>query len=150
MRTSRLCVAALTVLALVAAGSAVADQHEKPTKHVLIQMGHFTDDLHAAFMAVKLGKALQQEGAHVTLFLNLEAVYMVDSRRPLDMRWGQNEMTLETVLTQFLRGDGKILVCPHCARAAGLEKDSLRSGAKIAKEAEVAKAIMAADVVLDY
>jgi len=150
MRISRLVVAALFVLILTAAVPIVADQHGEHSKKVLIQMGHFTDDLHAAFMAVKLGNALQTEGAHVTLFLNLEAVYMADSRRPLDMRWGQNETALEEYVNRFVKNGGVIVVCPHCAMAAGLQKGSLRSGAKIAEESEVAKAILAADVVLDY
>ncbi len=118
-------------------------------KQVLIQLGHYSDDLHAAFMAVKLGNALRKEGAQVTLFLNLEAARMADADTPLDMAWGHSG-PLAKHWNAFVSGGGTVLVCPHCAKAAGMDKDNLRPKTRIAGEGEVAKAILAADVVLDY
>jgi len=43
-----------------------------------------------------------------------------------------------------------MLLCPHCSEHAGLTGANLRPGARIGKEAELAKTILAANKVLDY
>lgn len=118
-------------------------------QHVLIQMGHFTDDLHAALMAMKVGVALQTAGAEVTLFAHLEGIRALDSRQPLNMRWGRSK-TFASYYDQFVSKGGKVLGCPHCAETAGIDEGRLRDTARIATEGEVAAMILAADKVLDY
>jgi predicted peroxiredoxin len=151
MVRSRLVLVFCLTLALVAGGSIVPAQNSSDgAKRVLIKMGHFTDDLHATFMALKLAKALQAEGALVTLFVNLEAVGLADKRRPQDLRWGQSSMSLEELYGGFVKNGGAVLVCPHCAKVVGLESASLRKGASIGAEKELARAILDADAILDY
>jgi predicted peroxiredoxin len=79
----------------------------------------------------------------------LEAVRLVDRRQPQDLTWGYSK-PIKTYYESFVRDGGRVMVCPHCSKAAGLEDGSLRQGARIARESEVAKAFLAADVVLDY
>jgi hypothetical protein len=43
-----------------------------------------------------------------------------------------------------------MLVCPHCSEHVGLTATSLRPGARIDKDGKLAKAVLAADKVLDY
>lgn len=131
-----------------AAAVAPADQGADP-QHVLIQMGHFTDDLHSAFMAMKIGVALRTAGAEVTLFANLEGIRALDSRQPFNMRWGHSK-TFATHYDEFVAKGGRILGCPHCAKAAGIDGERLRESARIATEGEVAAMILAADKILDY
>lgn len=151
MIRSRLFLFACLTLALLAGGSMVPAQNPSDdAKQVLIKMGHFTDDLHAAFMALKLAGAMQSESAKVTLFLNLEAVGMADKRRPQDLRWGQSSMSLDQLYDRFVKNGGAILVCPHCAKVSGLESASLRKGASIGSEKQLARTILHADVILDY
>ncbi len=128
-----------------------AQQTPSPDRDkILITMRGGTDDLHGSVMALKLAKALLDEGAEVTLFVNLEAVRLVDERQPDDLRWGSEVTTIGELYRTVVAAGGKVLVCPHCAKAAGLERDQLRTGAKIAKLEQVADAMIEADKVIDY
>lgn len=119
---------------------------------IVVHLSKFTSDLHAALMAVKLAKALQEKGAEVTLFLDLEGVRAADNRQPQDLSWGNAEgHSFSHMYDAFLKAGGQVLVCPHCAKFAGITPDSLRAGAKIAKDAsEIADLMMSASKVLDY
>jgi predicted peroxiredoxin len=115
---------------------------------VLIKMDHGTDDLHSAFMALKIGKMLADKKQDVTLFLNLEAVRLVDENQPMDLAWGMSDMTVAKIFNAYVKAGGKVLVCPHCAKVAGVKK--LRNGARIATESEVAQIFIDADKVITY
>jgi len=133
------------LIAGVIAGAPSADDPQK----IVVHLKHYTDYLHAAFMAVKLAGALQEKGADVTMFVNLEGVRLVDSGTPLDLRWGQsNELT--TYYESYINAGGSVLVCPHCAMAAGLEAKDIRKGAKIGSQDEVVDLLLSADKILDY
>jgi predicted peroxiredoxin len=89
-------------------------------------------------------------GAQVVLLLDLEGVRVADTRQPNDMRSGSGE-PLASYYDGFIKAGGKVLVCPHCASAVGLDTKSLRPGAQIAKDpGELAAALLAADKILDY
>lgn len=137
----------LLAIALVAnPGAAVAAD---PTNAV-VHLGHGTDDLHAVTMALKLAAGLQSKGARVTLLLDREGVRVADTRQPADLRWGQSAPVME-LYEAFVAKGGVVLVCPHCAAAVGLDAKTLRPGAKLAaSEAELAEALLAAGVVVDY
>jgi len=50
-----------------------------------------------------------------------------------------------------VKGGGKVLVCPHCAMAAGVDPKQLRAGTTIAKdEGEIADLLLAAERIIDY
>jgi predicted peroxiredoxin len=126
--------------------------HAQPAApaRVVVHLSHATDDLHASFMALKLAQAMQEKGAQVTLLLDLEGVRVADTRQPNDLLWGHGE-PLASHYDAFVKAGGKVLVCPHCAGAAGVEAKSLRPGARIAKDpGELAAALIAADKILDY
>lgn len=121
-----------------------------PAARVVVHLTHATDDLHAAFMAVKLAQAMQEKGAQVTLLLDLEGVRIADTRQPNDMHSGSGE-SLASYYDGFVKAGGTVLVCPHCASAVGLDTKSLRPGARIAKDVgDLAAALLAADKILDY
>jgi sulfur relay (sulfurtransferase) complex TusBCD TusD component (DsrE family) len=121
-----------------------------PAQRVVVHLSHATDDLHAAFMALKLAQAMQEKGAQVTLLLDLEGVRIGDTRQPNDMRSGNGE-PLASHYDGLVKAGGKVLVCPHCASAVGLDTKSLRPGAQIAKDVgDLAASLLAADKILDY
>ena len=100
-------------------------------------------------MALKLASAMQQKGAQVTLVLDLEGVRLVSTQQPQDLRWGTGE-TIAAHYDAFVKGGGRVLVCPHCAKAAGLDEKNLRAGAKIVTEEALTGALLTADKILDY
>jgi predicted peroxiredoxin len=116
-----------------------------------MHLNHGTDDLHAAFMALKLGTNLQKRGAQVMLVLTLEGVRIADKNQPLNLRWGSSLMTLSELYDQFVAAGGKVMVCPVCAEAVGLTASNLRSGARLAQEdQDIPNLILTADKVMDF
>jgi len=118
---------------------------------IVMHLNYGTDNLHAAFMALKLGTNLQQRGAQVMLVLTLEGVRIADKNQPLNLRWGSSPMTLAQLYEEFVAAGGKVMVCPVCAEAAGISADDLRSGAQLAQEGQdIPNLILAADKVVDF
>jgi predicted peroxiredoxin len=136
-----------TALLLSGWGTHPIFAQEKQT--VVVHLTHYTDDLHAVFMALKLATAMQQKGAQTTLVLDLEGVRLASTQQPQDLRWGTSD-AISGYYDAFVKAGGKILVCPHCAQAAGVDAKTLRPGAQIVKEEELAAALLAADKILDY
>ena len=146
-------VALLALLVLVAfsapsvAAETTADK-AAPQK-IVVKLGAFTNDLHPSFMALKLAKMMRKAGADVTLFLNLEAVRIADKRHPLNLKWGHSGDLL-SLYQEMVKSGVKVLVCPHCAKAAGVNTKALRRGTKIAGKGDIVKLFLDADKILDY
>jgi predicted peroxiredoxin len=125
-------------------------QDSKAPQNILIQLKDSTNDLHAGYMAFKVGNVLLKKKQVVTIFLNLEAVRIADERQPLNLKWGLNEKTLEDYYNHFVSNGGKIFVCPHCAKAVGLGTKQIRKGAQLTDENKIAELILNADKIMDY
>jgi len=136
-----------SLVLLLGAGALLASSHEG--EKAVVHLTKSTNDLHAVNMALKLATALQKSGTEVTLFVDLEGVRIADVRQPLNISWGTSQ-PVENLYGAFVEAGGKVLVCPHCAAAAGLEAKSLRSGAKIGSEEEIVTTLTAASKILDY
>ncbi|NOT52975.1 MAG: DsrE family protein [Deltaproteobacteria bacterium] len=134
-----------TLIAPCTASAATA-----PQKHIVVRLGHYTDDLHAAGMAVGFAKTMQERGQKVTLMLTLEGVRLADARTPQDLKWGHGD-EIGKVYEGFRKAGGEIIVCPHCAEAAGIDEKSLRPGAVFGKEGhDLVDVLIAADKVVDF
>lgn len=123
----------------------------KAEQKVVVNLTRGTDDLHAAMMALMLARGMAERGATVTIFVNLEAVRLVDQRQPFDLTWGrQGHMTLAQIYDGFIKAGGRVLVCPHCAAVAGLTEKDLRRGASLGTEESTVELMLEADKILDY
>lgn len=121
-----------------------------PQKHIVVRLGHYTDDLHAAGMAVGFAKIMQERGQKVTLMLTLEGVRLADARTPQDLKWGHGD-EISKAYDGFRKAGGEIIVCPHCAAAAGIDEKALRPGARFGKEGnDLVDVLIAADKVVDF
>jgi len=121
-----------------------------PVKHIVVRLGHYTDDLHAAGMAVGFAKTMQERGQKVTLMLTLEGVRLADARTPQDLKWGHGD-EISKAYDGLRKAGGEIIVCPHCAEAAGIDEKSLRPGARFGKEGnDLVDVLIAADKVVDF
>ena len=58
--------------------------------------------------------------------------------------------TIGELYQGFVESGGRVLVCPHCAAAAGLEVGSLREGAKIGTSEDIVETLAGASKILDY
>jgi predicted peroxiredoxin len=116
-------------------GSVLGEESAIPAKNAgtgqtVVHLSHFGDNMHATIMALELGRAVQKRKATVVLFLDQEGVRLADKRQTQDLRWGNSE-PLSTYFNAFVKEHGKIIVCPHCAAAAGLDGSILRDSAKL-------------------
>jgi predicted peroxiredoxin len=123
---------------------------ETKKQHIVVRLGHYTDDLHAANMAVGFAKTMQERGQKVTLMLTLEGVRLADARTPQDLKWGHGD-EIGKAYEDFRKVGGEIIVCPHCAEAVGLDEKSLRPGSRFGKEGnDLVDVLIAADKVVDF
>jgi predicted peroxiredoxin len=138
----------LTACALLA-GYAPALLAEEDPQRIVVHLSHYSDDLHAVNMALELGTMLADSGAAVTLFADLEGARLGDRRSPRSLRWGSGKPVSE-LFNAFVDAGGNVVLCPHCANAAGISEDDLRDGARIGTPEEIAALLLAADKILDY
>lgn len=127
--------------------TAGADEKSQPKDTVLIHLSSYSDNLHAVSMALKIGHMLSINETSVTLFLDLEGVRLADKNQPQTLLWGKGD-TIEKLYTAYVNAGGMVLVCPHCADAAGVV--DLREGAEIANQKSLVMVIKNADKILDY
>jgi sulfur relay (sulfurtransferase) complex TusBCD TusD component (DsrE family) len=110
---------------------------------------HFSDNPHAAEMAIKLANELQKRKVDVVLLLDVNGVQAAakepGGKAPLNAK-----QALSDSYSSFVSAGGHVLICPHCAKVAGLTTQDLKANTKIASEDEVAQAILKADKIIDY
>ena len=120
------------------------------TQQVVVHLSHFTDDLHRCFMALKVANLMQEHGADVTIFLDLEGVRLAERRQTLDLTWGTDSPPLSQHYQQFIEHGGKVVLCPHCAKSARIGDGALKRNAEIATLPSLGKLLIDADKVMDY
>lgn len=134
----------LLVLVLLAFGAAQAAAQQK---NVVVHIGQYSNDLHSMAMGLGLANNLQNEGAAVVVFLDREAVRIADRGQPF-LVYGDTDTG--ELMNSFVRGGGRVVVCPHCAMLGGVEASELRSGMEMGTMQSVAALFLAADLVIDY
>ena len=139
----------IVIIASIAMFGSMHASSDSDPQNIMIHLSNYTNDLHSVTMALKIGHMLASHGEEVTMFVDLEGVRLVDKHQPVDLTWGSG-MTIKELYDQFIDAGGKVLVCPHCAEAAGIKE--LRKGATIAsmEEKTMYKAFTRADKILDY
>lgn len=143
----------LATLLLPLAQSSASAEDAKPTddkQQVVVHLSHFTDDLHRCFMALKVANLMQEHGAEVTIFLDLEGVRLAERRQSLELTWGPDSPSLAEHYASFTEGGGKVVVCPHCAKSARIGDGALKRNAEIATMPSLGKMLMDADKIMDY
>jgi predicted peroxiredoxin len=140
---------ALAMLSALGLSLRPASAQATAKQKVVVHLTHYTDQLHAAKMAVHLAHVMQSMGAEVTLLLDVEGVRLASTKEPQNLIWGKGD-PISVEYAAFVKAGGRVLVCPHCAEYAGITERDLRPGAHIGKDGELAKTILAADKVLDY
>ena len=125
------------------------DRHFDRRQSIVIHLGHATDDIHSADMALHMGTNLAQHGADVALFLDREGVRMADKRLPIEaLTWGENNLGED--YEDFLAAGGRVVVCPGCAGNQALTAELLRNGAVMGTPDTVAELMLRASKVVDF
>lgn len=125
------------------------DGHTEHAQLVVIHLGHATDDIHTADMALHMGTNLAKHGASVTLFVDREGVRLADRRLPIDtLTWGENNIGAD--YDDFIAAGGRVVVCPGCAENQGLSAEQLRKGASMGTPDSLAELLLRASKVVDF
>jgi len=143
---------ALTSLTIIPTSTLVADDEivDGNGQKVVVHLSHFTDDLHRCFMADKVANLMQEYGADVTLFVDLEGVRIAERKEHLKFTWGEGSPTLAELYGKSAKGGGKVIVCPHCAHSAHITDLGLKRNAQIGTTAMLGKLLIEADKMMDY
>lgn len=140
---------ALTTAAVVPSTPAQAENTQKKQKFFFM-LKEAPSNVNVSFMALGVAKMLAEKGHDVTLFLNIDAVRLVDKRQPLNLKFGMRDGTLEDVYNGLIKAGGKFIACPNCSKVAGLTKENLRPGAVFGNPKLVSTAILEADKIINY
>jgi predicted peroxiredoxin len=150
------------VIVLATLSSAQATSSGSTKQNIVIKLDEFTksaagwrqseDEWYPVCMALGLGNNLlgTKQNPKVTLFLNLSGVYLADGAEPLDNKYCNKDKSLEQLWNGFQAAGGQIMVCPGCAKTAGLAEANLREGAKMGDHESVGKLFLKANKVIDY
>ncbi|MCC5793184.1 MAG: DsrE family protein [Chromatiales bacterium] len=146
VRRPNFLLAAFVTLAFLAFAT-VAPQAQAQERNVVVHLGSYNEDLASALMALALANNLQKASATVTVYLDRNAVRMAETRQPLHR---VADRDLDPIVSEFVRGGGRFLVCGHCADIAGLASEGIRPGFTIGSADDIVKMFMAADIVIDF
>ena len=150
----RIYLAALTIVVLATMAPSNSDAHETTVdgegQKVVVHLSHFTDDLHRCFMALKVANLMQEHGADVTIFLDLEGVRLAERRHELNLTWGPDSPPLAEHYEKFVNGGGKVLLCPHSAKSARIGDMGLKKNAEIGTTSDLGQMLIDANKIMDY
>ena len=94
-----------------------------------------TDDTWAAGKAIMFAhqKALKNGHKPVVIWMNVRAVYLADKKRPSHVHglMRDKNMSIQDMLTAFMKDGGTVLMCQACSAAAGLTKDDYIDGVQM-------------------
>ncbi len=127
----RLLVALMLVSGLLTGISAAQAQETKPGLFVSLT----TDDTWAAAKAIMFAhqKALKNGHKPVAIWMNVRAVYLADKKRPSHVHglMRGNDMSIQDMLTAFMKDGGQVIMCQACSAAAGLKIDDYIDGVQM-------------------
>jgi sulfur relay (sulfurtransferase) complex TusBCD TusD component (DsrE family) len=166
MRSRSLALAALTLAALALPTAVFAGSDRSARQEIVVKLDSvegYQDSYppqlgggqawYPACMALNIGNNLldARKKPRVTLFLNLDAVFLADASNPLiGSQTCMGTATVEDALEQFIAGGGKVVVCPGCAARAGLGAGDLREGTTLGSMESIEALFLRADKVIDY
>jgi sulfur relay (sulfurtransferase) complex TusBCD TusD component (DsrE family) len=94
-----------------------------------------TDDTWSAAKAIFFAheKALKNGHAPVVLWLNVRGVYLADKKRASHVHglMRDENMSIQDMLTAFIKDGGVVIMCQACSQAAGLTADDYIDGVRM-------------------
>lgn len=130
----------LAISAMFPASAAIAEEG-KPGLFVNLT----TDDTWAAAKAIMFAheKALKNGHKPVTIWMNVRAVYLADKKRASHVHglMRDKNMSIQDMLTAFMKDGGTVIMCQACSAAAGLKKEDYIDGVTMGSWDVVEKAL---------
>ena len=93
-----------------------------------------SDDNHKANMAIAFSKEILKQGHPVTIYLNCQAVQLVNKKNP---RYAMQQKKLG----EFINKGGTVLVCPVCQKFLHINQADLIPGVHLSNAGVVSQAL---------
>jgi len=106
-----------------------------------------TSDPHSSLMGLHLGQKALKNNLEVTVFLNVHGVKLMAPQA--DTITFRNE-NLHSVLQDMITNGGKIVACPHCMEAHGIQQGDLLEGVTVAQDTSMMAQIKRNPTVFTY
>ena len=116
---------------------------------LLINLTHAKDDPDRTTVAFVIANAGLAAGQDVTVFLNVDAVWLAVPGYADDIT-APGFKPMHELLATYLSNGGRLWVCPPCFDARGLKRDSLVEGATFAGGAAVVELLTQGAASLSY
>ncbi|MDX2496027.1 MAG: DsrE family protein [Desulfuromusa sp.] len=91
-----------------------------------------TDDTWAAGKAILFAhqKVLKAGYSPVAIWLNVRGIYLIDKKRASHVHglMREKDMSIQDMLSAFIKDGGVVIACQACSKAAGLTKDDFIDG----------------------
>lgn len=128
-------------------GTAIAQTTESVAEPGGLFVNLTTDDTWTANMAISFAhNALRNGHQPATIFLNVRGVYLADRER-LPATEGNSDLNIHQKLQAFMDDEGSVIVCPGCAREAGLTQEELLEGVVLGEAGGVLPLLFAPNTV---
>ena len=137
MRVSRNLLVAVVLLSGIALGlwasgaQVFANDKENEAPVFVLNLTSGKDDLHAAWMGLQLAEHALNDGRKVILFLNVRAPELATTKVAPTLAF-QGKPPIQTLLRGLTARGAKLLVCPTCLDALGIDAGALIEGAELA------------------
>lgn len=135
MRPSAATIIAALAVVVVSLGTYVASttlaqkDAAKPTFMLNLTSGQ--EDLHAAWMGLRLAEYAVDAHRDVVVFLNVRGAEFSRADLSDAIRY-REELPIGKMLQELLSRGATVYVCPHCMGSCGIEEQSLAPGIKVA------------------
>ena len=114
-------------------------------KNILIILNEPPYGTERSYNALRLAKAVINEGAHVTVFLLADAISCARKGQKVPQGFYNIELMLKSILRK-----GEVLACGTCMDARGMTDDDILQGAERSTMKVLAEHTMSADKVLVF
>jgi predicted peroxiredoxin len=122
------------LIALASFSSAVVAEENKTGLFINLT----TDDTWAAAKAILFAheKVLKSGHKPVAIWLNVRGIYLIDKKRASHVHGLMKEkgLSIQDMLSAFIKDGGIVIACGACSKAAGLTKDDFIDGVQMGNQ----------------
>lgn len=130
--------------------AAIGAQLERMKKTVTIRFKRFrgTMEMDTIWEGLNLARNIQRKDVPVTIFLDLESVYLVHKpdlvtqKFSFDQALTKKLSSMQAMLHQLIKGGGTVIVCERWAKRGGETEQQLMPGVMLANDEEIADLII--------
>ena len=140
----------IVAVGLVITGFRPAEaQNAEKSKTFILNLTSGANDVHAAWMGLRLAEHALDDDRDVVIFLNVHAPPLASTNAPSSLRFADHPPLPEYLAELATRG-AKIIACPNCMKSTGVAEEDLIPGVTIANREKLFGMMEPNTVVFSY